>query len=406
MTPVQVPGSHSVQPPAHPVPALREHFWPQANADTLALLQDPTLSLSFNARGALWEIGCELMAEPSTRTEVLLPAFHCPSGVTPLLEAGLTPVYYRIRPDLSIDTEDLLAKVSSKTRAVLAIHFFGFEADLAPLQALRATGIALIEDWSHGFLQYAPLALPRAQGDYQVFSFWKLVACDVGGGLRRLGPTPPRRWQRDAAPRRDTLRRLKRSLELSLAHSPHLRTHAAFQALERLRLGTRTAAEPAPGQIESGSRLGEDHYPFDRTLARAAMPTSSWRMLAAADLPSLAARRRSNYAAYAQALHPDARLRPLHPDLPERTVPWVFPVLLRHRDAIDRRWRAAGVPLHTFGIWQHSSLSRTADRATREDAALLAQELLCLSIHQGLGELHIARCARLIRESLERDRQG
>lgn len=389
-------------PAAHPLPAPGQLLLPpRAQAANQALLlQQPGLSLSYNARGALLEAGSEL-ADDSARTEVLVPGFHCPSGIIPLLQAGLKPVFYRVGRDLGLDHQDLLAKVGPRTRAVLVIHFFGFEYDLAPLQALRAQGIALIEDWSHSFLRSDPLRLPRPQGDYQVFSFWKLVPCGVGGGLRRLGAPDARPWPRPRPPRREALVRFKRDLEEALAHSPHRRSHAAFQTLERWRLGRGAVVPSAADQAPAPAR-GEDHYPFDPVLARAALPPLARRLLLGADLAAVAARRRANYLAYARLLPRDARLRPLRPELDEATCPWVYPVLLQDRDRIDRQWRAAGVALHTFGIWLHSALAREADRATREDAEFLARELLCLAVHQDLSPADIERSSALVASLLGR----
>lgn len=390
---------------AHPVAGIGEFLWPRERAETRSLLLGtPGMSFSYNARGALLEVGQELMADGQGRDEVLVPAFHCPSGITPLIEAGLKPVYYRIRTDLSIDVDDLLAKVRSRTRAVVVIHFFGFETDLGPLQALRSQGVSLVEDWSHSFLQVAPLRLPRPQGDYQVFSFWKLVPSGVGGGLLRLTQPIARGWSRGATSWREGAVRFKRELEEVLAHSPHRSGAAIFDALEGLRLGLRGQPGARLAADNAQALRGEDHYPFDRTLAAAAMPSWVRHRLLSSDLADMAAKRRDHYATYARLLPQNDDFRPLRRELTGDVCPWVFPVLLKNRDHIDRQWRAAGVPLHTFGIWLHSSLEHDTDQATRDDAALLARELLCLSIHQGLQRRHIEYAAHVIGDHFNADR--
>lgn len=390
---------------AHPVAGIGEFLWPREHAETSALLQDaPGLSLSYNARGALLEVGQELVADRQGRDEVLVPAFHCPSGITPLIEAGLRPVYYRIRTDLSIDVEDLLTKVGRRTRAVVVIHFFGFETDLQPFQSLRSHGVSLVEDWSHSFLHVAPLRLPRPQGDYQVFSFWKLAPCGVGGGLRRLTKPSGQGWSRGRTSWREGAVRFKRELEEVLAHSPHRSGAAIFSTLERMRLALRSRpAEPSATAGNAQPLLGEDHYAFDRALAAAAMPNWAKRRLFCTDLADVATKRRDHFATYARLLPQNNDFRLLRKDLTGDVCPWVFPVLLKNRDQIDRQWRAAGVPLHTFGIWLHSSLEQDTDKATRDDAALLASELLCLSIHQGLEMCHIEHAAHVIGDHFNAD---
>lgn len=389
----------------HPVASLGQMLFGAARPETRALLRQADLELGYNARGALYALGRELAS--GERREVLLPAYHCPSGVTPLIEAGLTPVFYRIRRDLSVDFEDLLSKVGPRTCAVLAIHFFGFATDLAPLQGLRRQGIAIIEDWSHSFLQGDPPQLPAWQGDFQVFSFWKLVPSVVGGGLRRRVPAMPARPARPGVPLRESAVRLKGMLESVLAHSPHRRAHALFQRLEAWRLGLRRALRPSSSSwsqeapdasLNGGAALrGEDRYPFDLRLAMAAMPATARRVLESTDLRDVARRRRANFKAYAARLAgSNSPVRPLYASLPEGSCPWVFPVLLADRDAIDHRWRAAGVALYTFGIYLHSALELSSDKLMVEDAKFLAREILCLAIHQDLTTGEIARFADTI----------
>lgn len=386
----------SALPPAHPVPELSTLLCARPRAANRVLLEaDPNLRLTYNARGALYEIGRALREAKAGRDEVLMPGFHCPSGVTPLIEAGLRPVFYRVCPDLCVDWNDLLSKVGPRTRAVVVVHYFGFATDLTPLQVLRQQGIALVEDWSHAFLRLdvnGALALPPLQGDAQVFSFWKLVACGVGGGLRQpSGGERSKAWPRPQPPWRERVVRFKRELEATLEHSPHQRTHQAFQAVERWRTGMSPVGkrdqEPPATAV---ARPGEDHYGFDPVLARAGMPGGARRRLLGADLPAIVQRRRSYFAMYASALPTSDALQPLQAKLDAATCPWVFPLRVPQRDRFDHGWRAQGVALHTFGIWLHSSL-RQADARTRGDADQLASELLCLAVHQGLTSADIQR---------------
>ena len=134
---------------AHPSATLGEILMPRARSASQAVLNVPGLEFTYNGRGALLR-ACTEIAHRGKRN-ILLPAYHCPSGITPAIEAGLNPVFYRIRRDLSIDFDDLRAKVDANTAAILVIHYFGVASDLRPFQVLREGGVALIEDWSHSF---------------------------------------------------------------------------------------------------------------------------------------------------------------------------------------------------------------------------------------------------------------
>ena len=93
-------------------------------------------------------------------------------------------------------------------------------------------------------------------------------------------------------------------------------------------------------------------------------------------------------------------MQPLIRHLPARSSPWVYPVLLERRSAIDHRLRSAGVQLHTFGIYLHSALFRSTDEATVEDAVFLAERVLCLAIHQDLDVTDIDRAVATIRHEI------
>ena len=61
-----------------------------------------------------------------TGDQVLVPAFHCPSMIEPVRAVDAAPVFYRIRDDTSVDLEDIEAKLTASSRALLVAHYFGF----------------------------------------------------------------------------------------------------------------------------------------------------------------------------------------------------------------------------------------------------------------------------------------
>src|SRR5207302_5137841 len=65
--------------------------------------------------------------------------------------AGGTPVAVDIRlDDLGPDPDDLAARLTPLSRAVLVVHLHGLPVDLRPILALaRARGLVVIEDCSH-----------------------------------------------------------------------------------------------------------------------------------------------------------------------------------------------------------------------------------------------------------------
>jgi dTDP-4-amino-4,6-dideoxygalactose transaminase len=113
--------------------------------------------------------------------EVVVPAITFVATAAAARYCGATPVLADIlgQHDLGVDPEDVEAKITERTRAVCAVHYAGYPANLARLREVCAAhGVALIEDSAHH-----PLARPvGAAGCFSFFSN-KLLSCGEGGLL-------------------------------------------------------------------------------------------------------------------------------------------------------------------------------------------------------------------------------
>ena len=83
--------------------------------------------------------------------EVLVQANAFVAAVEAIQRAGGTPVAVDIRPDdLGPDPDDLAARLTPLSRAILIVHLHGLPVDLRPILALaHARGLVVIEDCSH-----------------------------------------------------------------------------------------------------------------------------------------------------------------------------------------------------------------------------------------------------------------
>lgn len=80
--------------------------------------------------------------------EVIVPAMTFISTATAVLHVGATPVFADIEPEtFALDPEDVSARITSRTQAVLTVHYAGQPGRLHELAALCAdAGILLLED--------------------------------------------------------------------------------------------------------------------------------------------------------------------------------------------------------------------------------------------------------------------
>lgn len=148
--------------------------------------------------------------------EVLLQAYTCIAVPNAVVWAGARPVYADIEPStLNVDANDLEAKITPNTRAIIVQHTFGRPGPIREIVALaRGRGLRVIEDCAHalGASLAGPPPAPAGVvqplgsfGDAAIFSLGRdKVISSVSGGL--IATRDPA-LAREIARRRDALPR-------------------------------------------------------------------------------------------------------------------------------------------------------------------------------------------------------
>jgi dTDP-4-amino-4,6-dideoxygalactose transaminase len=122
--------------------------------------------------------------------EVIVPAITFVASAAAVRYCGGSPVFADVAGahDLNLDPADVEARITPRTRAICAVHYAGYAADLVALQEIcDRHGLMLIEDAAH-----APSATGGAEGKMLgtqslagCFSFFsnKVLSCGEGGLL-------------------------------------------------------------------------------------------------------------------------------------------------------------------------------------------------------------------------------
>jgi perosamine synthetase len=115
--------------------------------------------------------------------EVILPAQTFVSTGLAVLYCGAKPVFADIGMDGNISVEDVLLKITDKTRAVIAVSWGGNPCDLADLSySCRANGVPLIQDNAHALgATYEGSPLSRFRG-FSCYSFQAIKQLSTGDG--------------------------------------------------------------------------------------------------------------------------------------------------------------------------------------------------------------------------------
>jgi dTDP-4-amino-4,6-dideoxygalactose transaminase len=95
-----------------------------------------------------------ILAEVGPGDEIILPSFTFVSTANAFVLRGATPVFVDVRPDtLNLDERLVEAAVTSRTRAIVAVHYGGVGCDMPALTAIaKSRGLVLIEDAAQALL--------------------------------------------------------------------------------------------------------------------------------------------------------------------------------------------------------------------------------------------------------------
>jgi perosamine synthetase len=321
----------------------------------------------------IWGIG--------EKDEVLVPAYQCGSEISPLIATGAQVLLYRVDERARIDIEDLLGRITPRTRVVHVTHYFGRPAELGELVTLcRAQNIRLLEDCA---LSLFSDATGRA-GDAVVYSLRKSLPVPDGGVLllrgvdhRQFDPTARpallpiargalslvKNWSKNWIPYRSVLHQnghldgktAVKSLLPDMPSSYYWRANSIIRRASRFALGV-----------------------LKRTDPRAMVRT-----------------RRENYSHLRECLTGSAGVGFLWEDtiLGETVCPLGLPILVDDRLRWCRGLNAAGVPVSCW--WE--GYCRGLDWSEFPEARALKDHLILLPVHQGLTVAHMEYVAGVVR---------
>ncbi len=140
-------------------------------------------TFSFNSgRSSLMAILEALEVEEGD--EVLLQGFTCNSAVIPILERKAKPVFVDIDDTLNLDPEDLEKKITSRSKAIMIQHTFGWPAEIEEiLEIARRHNLFLIEDCAHSLGAKYKGKFCGTFGDATFFSLGrdKIISSVFGG---------------------------------------------------------------------------------------------------------------------------------------------------------------------------------------------------------------------------------
>lgn len=117
--------------------------------------------------------------------EVIMPTFTIMSCAAPLVRVGAKPVLIDADPlTFNMKVEDIEAKITDKTKAIMVVHIYGLPVDMDPvLDIAKKHNLFVIEDAAEMHGQTYKGRPCGSFGDISTFSFYpnKHITCGEGG---------------------------------------------------------------------------------------------------------------------------------------------------------------------------------------------------------------------------------
>jgi perosamine synthetase len=363
-------------------------FSPMGRSSIASIERLPNRAFTTSGRGAIYHALKQLRL-PAGAT-VLVPSYHCPTMVAPVLLANLKVAYYGLRADGLPKLDTIDAATASAAGAILVPHLFGLAKSLAEVRAwCDAAGVALIEDCAHCYFGAAGDRSVGAWGDFSTASLSKFFPVPEAGLLasatRPIAPlalsTPT--WKAQ-------LKGLVDVFERAVTHQRLAGVNTVLGLLFKWKNSRRQAtAQPAEPEGSASAQTLMRDCDMDR-IEEAPLFAS---MVIRATLPRsrIVAKRRENYALYAACLSGLDGARPLFGASPDAAAPYVFPLWVDDPNRVYKALREQELPVFRWDrIWLGVP-ALPGDVGPRWSHHVL--QLLC---HQDLDEQDIRRTAAAI----------
>lgn len=320
---------------------------------------------------------------------VLLPSYHCPTMVAPVLVAGLEPRYY------GLDAQGLPLLPESPgadVRAVLVPQLFGIARSLAPVRAwCDRHGVSLIEDCAHCLFGQAGERPVGAWGDWATASLTKFLPVPEAG-LLASAQHAMQEWHpvgrgalAECKAVLDTLELASRFRRLSGLNS----VLAALFALKNRGRASSTSRSRSAPPVPSAEQLmrGCDMARVDSAPLR----TSAW--LAKLPQTRVVLRRQALFRRYQQGLQALEGARPLFADAGTPLAPYVFPLWVDDAEPVYRQLHALNAPVFRWDqLWPGTPADLPGDQGP-----LWSRHVLQLLCHQDLDDAEVERLIALLR---------
>ncbi len=378
-----------------PIPRLPTLDWdtfagPKAAA-TSCVLTHPTTQFTVSGRAAIFLALEMLQVGPDDK--VLVPTYHCPTMIAPIVALGAEAIFYPIN-NAGSPMMDWIKQVDlHNVRAILVAHFFGLPQ---PIEAIRhwcdQHGVRLIEDCAHALFGVSGERPVGCWGDLAIASLTKFLPVPEGGCLvgnlvpAFLPPLHPPSFKSQ----------IKAAFDIVHAGVNHGRVAGfgwLFSGANRLRsvFKPKFAGRPV-SRAQPTDEPPNDGFTIDVVQAHLELTAASRWIAQHTPRARIVERRRKNYLFFTQALSYVVGMRPLLARLPDQCAPYVFPLWVDQPDPGYAELRRLEFPVSRWN-WRWPSTPVIA----QDVGATWSHHVLQLACHQDLSPTELQKMVTILK---------
>lgn len=317
----------------YPIPRLPVLDWTTFSGTKLSatpcLLTHPKSEFTNSGRASIL-LALEMLGI-GRGDKVLVPTYHCPTMIAPIVAVGATPVFYPLDASGAPRLDWIKRENTIDVRAFLVAHFFGLPQPLAEVREwCNQRSVRLIEDCAHALFGSSDGRAIGSWGDLSIASLTKFLPVPEGGCLvanMPLGSIP-------ALHQASAIGQIKASFDIVHSGANHGRLKGLgilitgfYNFLGKFKRKNLVEPQKIPNDLSVSEGFTIDTVQSHRTL------TLACRWIARhAPRERIVSGRREKYLYFTHAFSGLAGMHPLLPVLPTNCAPYVFPLWVNQPD--------------------------------------------------------------------------
>ncbi|WP_295961203.1 DegT/DnrJ/EryC1/StrS family aminotransferase [Rhodoferax sp.] len=354
--------------------------------------------LTTSGRAAIYQALLQL--DLPAYSSVLIPTYHCPTMVAPVLLANLNVAYFGLLPTGLPNLGAIEESTVQKCKVMLVPHYFGLGKSLKEVREwCDKRGIALIEDCAHCYFGQAGERAVGEWGDFATASLSKFFPLPEAGLLasaRRL----IRPIVSDKPPLKAQVKGCVDVIELASRYQRFVGIRIFLTSFFKLKnIRSQKSEVSKVSEVIKKPEATEMMRDCDMTRID---QSPLWAAIALKNiLPRgrIILQRQINFASYASYFFNILGAKPLFPisaGSVTSAAPYVFPLWVDDPDSIYQSLRALNLPVFRWDrIWPNTTVF------PGDTGALWSHHVLQLLCHQDLSTADIDRTAQAVLHLLQ-----